>query len=466
MIDELPEGWETTTLGELLRVNYGKALKGDSRTLGHIAVFGSGGVVGSHIEPLVNRPCIVIGRKGSIGSVFWSAEPCWPIDTTYYIDEFGPFDSGYLVRLLKSIDLKSLDSSTALPGLNRDDLYGVVVLLPPLAEQRRIVAKIEELTARSRAARAALAEVPTLLEQFRQSVLASAFRGDLTADWRSKHPNTEPASVLLDRIRAERRKQWEAKYPKKKYVEPDPVDDSDLPELPEGWCWCYLPELGYMNRGKSRHRPRNAPELFGGPYPFVQTGDVAQSGGRITSHTQTYSELGLNQSRLWPAGTMCITIAANIASSAILTYPACFPDSVVGLIPDEELCPVAYAEYFLRTARSDLEQFAPATAQRNINIGILNELAVPLAPREEQTEIVRQLDSAQHRVERIKLLITEAESELVTADQSILAKAFRGELVTQDPADEPPSVLLERIRASQAEVTPDKPRRGRRKDTQ
>src|SRR5262249_38672362 len=111
------------------------------------------------------------------------------------------------------------------------------------AEQQRIVAKIEELTARSRAARAALSDLPTLLEQFRQSVLASAFRGDLTANWREKHPDAEPASLLLNRIRAERRIQWGAKYPKKKYVEPDPVDDSDLPELPDGWCWVRAEEV-------------------------------------------------------------------------------------------------------------------------------------------------------------------------------------------------------------------------------
>jgi type I restriction enzyme S subunit len=127
-------------------------------------------------------------------------------------------------------------------NLRAEHLLSLEIPLSPLAEQRRIVAKIEELTARSRAARAALAEVPTLLEQFRQSVLASAFRGDLTADWREKHPGTEPASVLLARIRDERRKRWEAKYPKKTYVEPDPVDEAELPELPEGWCWTTIEE--------------------------------------------------------------------------------------------------------------------------------------------------------------------------------------------------------------------------------
>jgi type I restriction enzyme S subunit len=140
-----------------------------------------------------------------------------------------------------------------------------------------------------------------------------------------------------------------------------------------------------MNRGKSKHRPRNAPHLYGGKYPFVQTGDISQSNGRITKHTQTYSEAGLAQRKLWPQGTICITIAANIASSAVLTYPACFPDpdSVVGILSD--VFPPEYIEFFIRTARSELEQFAPATAQKNINIGILNKVVIPLAPIKDRT---------------------------------------------------------------------------------
>jgi type I restriction enzyme, S subunit len=351
------------------------------------------------------------------------------------------------------------------PAVRPADVRAYKFALPPLAEQRRIVAKIEALQERSRRAREALAEVRPLLEQFRQSVLAAAFRGDLTADWRAAHPNVEPASELLHRIRTERRHQWEqaelAKYEAKgqkppknwkdKYKEPEPVDDSDLPELPEVWCWTRLPELGYMNRGKSRHRPRNAPHLYGGPYPFVQTGDIAQSRGRIVSHKQTYSEAGLAQSKLWPEGTVCITIAANIASSAVLSYPASFPDSVVGLIPDESLCSPEFVEFFIRTAKGDLERFAPSTAQKNINLETLTEVAVPLPPLEESKEITRLLteliDGAFHIDEVVASLIEQIDQ----LDESILAKAFRGELVAQDPSDEPASMLLERIRAQQTQ---------------
>src|SRR5579863_9206259 len=114
---------------------------------------------------------------------------------------------------------------------------------------------------------------------------------------------------------------------------------------PSGWREVTLYDLGEVNRGRSRHRPRYAAHLYGGPYPFIQTGDIKGSAGMITSHTQTYSEAGLAQSRLWPAGTMCITIAANIAETGILTFPACFPDSIVGFIADGSKCNSRFIEY-------------------------------------------------------------------------------------------------------------------------
>ena len=104
---------------------------------------------------------------------------------------------------------------------------------------------------------------------------------------------------------------------------------------PKNYPEATLPELGYFARGISKHRPRNAPELLGGKYPLIQTGDVANSGLYIDGYSSTYSELGLKQSKLWKSGTLCITIAANIANTSILTFDACFPDSVVGFIANE-----------------------------------------------------------------------------------------------------------------------------------
>jgi type I restriction enzyme, S subunit len=293
------------------------------------------------------------------------------------------------------------------------------IQLPPSVEQRRIVAKLEKLLDKVEASRTRLEKIPAILKRFRQSVLAAACSGRLTADWREKS--------------------------KPSFGSPNRDNSSDLPEIPESWRWIKLPDTGEMNRGKSRNRPRNEPSLFGGQYPFIQTGDIAQSGGRITSHKQTYNEAGLAQSRLWPTNTICITIAANIAESAILTYPACFPDSVVGINANPNVCLPEYIEFFIRVAKADLSTFAPATAQKNINIAILNEVAVPLPFLSEQHEIVRRVEELFALADRIEARYQKAKVHVDKLTQSILAKAFRGELVHQDPNDEPASELLNRI---------------------
>jgi len=198
--------------------------------------------------------------------------------------------------------------------------------------------------------------------------------------------------------------------------------------LPEGWAWAPLPSLGELNRGRSRHRPRDAEHLYGGDYPFVQTGDIARSRGRITSHRQTYSDAGLAQSRLWPKNTVCITIAANIADSAILTYEACFPDSVVGFVALPTACLPEYVEFFIRTAREDLSLFAPATAQKNINLETLRKLRVPLPPLAEQMRIVATVEALLARVNAARQQLAKVPAILKRFRQSVLAAACSGRL--------------------------------------
>lgn len=148
---------------------------------------------------------------------------------------------------------------------------------------------------------------------------------------------------------------------------------------PKGWPASLFGAVGVLDRGRSRNRPRDAKELYDGPYPFIQTGDVANSGGRITCYTATYSEAGLAQSRLWKRGTLCITIAANIAKTGVLEFDACFPDSVVGFLPNEQVR-TAYVQAWLGFLQPTLEANAPQAAQKNINLEILRNLPIPLPP--------------------------------------------------------------------------------------
>ncbi len=129
-----------------------------------------------------------------------------------------------------------------------------------------------------------------------------------------------------------------------------------------------LDQLGEVARGRSRHRPRDAGFLYGGPFPFVQTGDVKRAGLYLTEYEQTYSEAGLAQSRLWPAGTLCITIAANIADTAILGIDACFPDSVIGFTADPEKADVRFVKYlFDAVLKMRYRSFTQGAAQGNLS---------------------------------------------------------------------------------------------------
>jgi type I restriction enzyme S subunit len=338
--------------------------------------------------------------------------------------------------------------------------------LPPSQEQRRIVAEIDKQLTRLEAGVVALRRVRANLKRYRAAVLKAAVEGRLVPTEaelaRCEGLTYEPAGELLKRILAERRARWEAeqiakmhasgKEPrddkwKAKYQEPKDADADRLPGLPEGWKWVTIPQLGELNRGKSKHRPRDDVRLFGGPYPFIQTGDVKHSGGYIRNHSQTYNATGLAQSRLWPAGTLCITIAANIAESGILTYAACFPDSVVGFLMEGHRRTVRFVQFFLETAKAQLSRFAPATAQKNINLEALYGLALPLPPLSEQHRIVVEVE---RRFSVIDELETQLDANLKRAErlrQAILKRAFEGKFVPQDPNDEPASVLLERIRA-------------------
>jgi len=188
---------------------------------------------------------------------------------------------------------------------------------------------------------------------------------------------------------------------------------------PKGWEVKKMSELGSLDRGKSKHRPRNDRILFGGAYPFIQTGDVANSGGAVNRYTETYSERGLWQSKLWPAGTLCITIAANIAKTGILTFDACFPDSVVGFTPNG-ISTTRYVQYFLHFLQPYLEKSAPQLAQKNINLEILRDIDIPAPPHALQQEFADRVAE----VEGINSLNDKAVTAAAQMTQSLLSSAF------------------------------------------
>ncbi len=182
------------------------------------------------------------------------------------------------------------------------------------------------------------------------------------------------------------------------------------------WIPQRLDQLGYLSRGRSRHRPRDAPHLYGGYYPFIQTGDVKHAGLCITEYQQTYSEAGLDQSRMWPAGTLCITIAANIADTAILSFDACFPDSVIGFIPDEQKADARFIKYlFDATIQRQVKQFTQGAAQDNLSQEKLLSITFHVPGVDEQKRIASILSTYDDLIEnnRRRMALLEESARLL-----------------------------------------------------
>lgn len=388
-------------------------------------IVGIGTVIYSTVRPYLNNIAV-------IDEVFEYE----PIASTAFavIHPYKIIDSYYLFYYLRSpLFIKYVESQQvgiAYPAINDKQFFSGLLPIPPLEEQKRIVSKVDELMElcdqlehqQNLSSDAHDQLVDTLLnvlinsydvdefqqnwqrisenfdllftteysiDQLKQTILQLAVMGKLV----KQDPNDEPASELLNQIAEEKAKLVkEGKIKKSK-----PLSEIDLDkvpfEIPDSWAWARFSELGEFARGKSKHRPRNDPALFNPPiYPLVQTGEVARAGNIILEYHSKYSEVGLAQSRMWSKGTLCITIAANIADSAILGFDACFPDSVVGFTPVEPLHSARYLLFFMKTARQQLLEYAPATAQKNINLEILESVYIPIPPLNEQEKIIQTVD--------------------------------------------------------------------------
>ena len=346
--------------------------------------------------------------------------------------------------------------------------------LPPLNEQRRIADRIDALQAKSRRAREALQEAQVLLKQFRQSVLHAAFRGDLTATWREEHPDAQPAAELLKRIRTERRKRWEeaeqTKYQakgktpppgwQKKYPEPVQVDTTELPELPLGWCWASLDELSHTVQYGTSEKSHNT-----GTLPVLRMGNIVD--GQLCWDKLKYfhkeevpADLLLNSGDILFNRTNSIELVGKSAvfrGDLQATFASYLIRVVTILVIPELIANFINSSFGRSWVLSVANQ---QVGQANVNGTKLKSLAVPIPSEAEQIVLTKKIHRLQSIAANIFIQAQTAVEQNTSLDQSILAKAFRGDLVPQDPNDEPASVLLERIRKEPQSAPPV---RGRRK---
>lgn len=385
---------------DILCVVSGKNQKNVVDESGTYPIYGSGGIIGYANDYICEAGTTIIGRKGTINNPIFVNERFWNVDTAFGISPGEELLPQYLYYFCRQFNFASLDKSTTIPSLAKRDLLAIEMPVPPILEQKRIVARIEELFSELDNGVETLRKTKQQLAVYRQAVLKQAFEGRFTTH--------QQLCVELP---------WASEE-----------ETSTLPNIPAEWRYVALSNLGDLGRGKSKHRPRNDVKLFeNGKYPFIQTGDVKAAKRYITEYSKMYGEFGLQQSKLWPKGTLCITIAANIAETAFLGIDACFPDSVVGFAPFDNVCS-EYVKHFIESQKLRLWAFAPATAQKNINLDTLENLVIPYCSFEEQKAVVSEIESRMTLCDSIEKTVDTALQQAEAMRQSILKQAFEGRL--------------------------------------
>lgn len=332
--------------------------------------------MGYATEFLCEAGCTIIGRKGSINNPIFTTSKFWIVDTAFGLSPKAELDNKFLHYYCLAYDFTAHNRGTTIPSLVKTELLEIPIPLPPLPEQRRIV-----------------------------SILDKAFEAIATAK-ASAEKNLQNARELFE---------------------------SHLNEVftkrGDGWVEKTLADVSTVfGRGKSKHRPRNAKHLYGGKYPFIQTGDIRNASHIINDYTQTYNEAGLAQSKLWPKGTICITIAANIAETAILGFDACFPDSVIGFVANPREADTAFIEYLLQSFKTRIQALGKGSAQANINLGTFENEQFPFPPISLQKKIVTQLDALSTETQRLEAIYQRKVEALEELKKALLQQAFEGEL--------------------------------------
>jgi len=380
----MPDHWRSTPLGDVMTLEYGKALKKSDRDGEGYPVFSSAGEIGQHSVPLVEEgPVVVVGRKGSAGSVHWCDGPCSVIDTAYWASISGEADSRFLFHMLQHLELPRLSTETAVPGLNRERVYELSVTLPPVAEQRRIVEVVEEHRARLDAAEARVVSAQRRLEQLERSVLQAALAG--------------PGSQNED--------------------------------LREGWEWTTLAEVADWGSGGTPKK--SDPSYYGGDIPWAVIGDLNDDVVHVCSGSITQRGLDESSCKLVDTGTILIAMYGSIGKLGIAGQQMTTNQAIAFARPKISRM---YLFYYLKSQRSALHRAGKGATQKNISQTILKAWPIPVPPPTKQRRIVEVIEEHLTRVDRLKQAVDSAIDHATSLRRAILAAALNGRLTSEELA--------------------------------
>ncbi|XUO85326.1 restriction endonuclease subunit S [Halomonas sp. KM007] len=495
-VSSMPPQWSSSTLSDVTTiirgVTYKKAQASNQPFTGSLAILRANNIQGGNViaKDLVYVPSDLVKPhqrllKGDIVVAMSSGSKA-VVGKTARIKEnfdgsFGAFCGvlrpvskiipTYLAWFTHSLEyrnrISSLSAGANINNLKPSHFDEIQIPLAPLAEQKVIADKLDTLLAQVENTKARLERIPQILKRFRQSVLAAAVSGRLTEEWRNHNPNSQHPDP------AEIRQYWleQSRTTGKKYSAPEPATPNFGPKLPDSWLMTSIGQVFNVFVGSTPSRGRE--DYWNGDIPWVSSSEVAFC--RITSTKETITETGLSNASttIHPPGTIMLAMIGQGRTRgqvAISDIPACHNQNTAALrVPQEFVIP-DYLYHYLTQQYEETRRIGGGNNQKALNKRVVQSMDFPLPPFEEQTEIVRRVDQLFAHADRIEQQVNNALARVNSLTQSILAKAFRGELTEQWRKDNPELIsgensaaaLLARIKAERAASKPAKKTRQKR----
>ena len=349
---------EWRALGEVCDIldNLRKPIKASLRLAGSNPYYGANNIQ-DYVDGFTHDgEYVLIAEDGSSSlenySIQWATGKFWANNHVHVVSAKECLNNRFLFHFLKKMNFIPYLTGGTRAKLTKAKMIEIQIPIPPLSVQSQIVQILDTFTELNDQLTAELSMRQKQYQYYRNKLLTFDF---------------EAVQSLATASDSERQRM--------------------------ALVWKTLGEVSReFGRGKSKHRPRNDERLYGGGIPFIQTGDIRGSAKKIKTYNQTYSDFGLAQSKLWKKDTLCITIAANIAETAILDFDACFPDSIIGFVADPKQVDVNYIYYLLQSLKTKLQSYSTGSAQENLNLAAFEDLLFPIPPLSEQARIVTILD--------------------------------------------------------------------------
>ena len=398
---------------EVLEIKSGKNQKDVADINGCYPIYGSGGIIGYSKEYLCPAGTTIIGRKGTINSPLYVNEPFWNVDTAFGLIPSQQLVSKYLYYFCCYFNFKALDKSTTIPSLAKRDLENVEMPVPPLDEQSRIVARIEELFFELDKAVGTLKTTKEQLEVYRQAVLKAAFEGKYTKWWRKNH------NVSANEEYCELRKENQV-------FKDTSGDENELSlNIPDEWMKVRLGEIFDVEVGATPSRQHA--EYWNGSIPWVSSGEVRFT--TINKTREMITDIGLKNAstNLQPIGTVLLAMIGEgktRGQSAILNIPAAHNQNTAAILVSKTLCQPKYIYYFLQLNYENTRRVGSGNNQKALNKERVRAIRVPFAPIAEQSIIVKEIEKRLSICENIEQTVNTALAQADAMRQSILKQAF------------------------------------------